>query len=297
VSIAPSPARVYLPKLRNPPSTILAYLCDRFPRIRPEVWVARIHESKVLTDDTAVTVNTPYRYGITVSYRREVETEVEIPFQEQIVFQNDHLLVADKPHFLPVTPAGPLVNECLLYRLQVHTGIADLAPLHRLDRDTAGLVLFSTVKAERSLYHRLFAERKVVRKYLAVAAVTEALISDGRREWLVENRLGPGEPWFRMKIMAGPVNARTQIFLKQVHGNRGLFELLPTTGKKHQLRIHLMTIGFPILNDPFYPEMQVPPAEKYSRPLQLLAASLRFKDPISANVLSLESNQRLAGWE
>ncbi len=271
--------------------------------------MARIAKGKVLiADSTPVTSTTPYQHGITVSYFREVETEVEIPFQEEVIFQNHHLLVADKPHFLPVTPAGESVNECLLYRLQRRTGIADLAPLHRLDRDTAGLVLFSAVKAERRLYTQLFATRKVERKYLAVAAITEQAdiglegglreeLEDGQ-EWTVANRLGPGDPWFRMKIVAdsSPMNAITQISLKRVRGGLGLFELRPQTGKKHQLRIHLMSIGFPILNDCFYPELQFPKTQDYSRPLQLLAAQIRLQDPITGAELMFESKRELCCW-
>src|SRR6266404_2370094 len=170
VSIAPQPARIQLPSLATPPATVLEYLCERFSRVSPEIWAARINVGKVCDGKNApITATTRYKPGIMVFYFREVDTETEIPFEERIVFENEHLLVADKPHFLPTTPAGDAVNECLLYRLQRRTGNAELTPLHRLDRETAGLVMFGKVPAERALYTGLFAAGEIKRTYRAVA--------------------------------------------------------------------------------------------------------------------------------
>jgi tRNA pseudouridine32 synthase/23S rRNA pseudouridine746 synthase len=293
VSIAPQPARIQLPSQTTPPATVLEYLCEHFSRVPREIWAARIDAGKVLGgDNSPITAATRYQPGMTVFYFREVEMEAEIPFEEKIVFENDHLLVADKPHFLPTTPAGNAVNECLLYRLQRRTGNAELAPLHRLDRETAGLVMFGKVPAERALYAGLFAAGEIARTYRAVARVP---VNDGtgRREWLVENRLEAGTPWFRMKVAPGEVNARTKIVLKSVQEGFGDFELQPQTGKKHQLRIHMMSLGFPILNDDYYPELRLRSREEYSNPLQLLASEIRFRDPISGKELAFESESRL----
>ncbi|MCU1307643.1 MAG: pseudouridylate synthase, rRNA-or tRNA-specific [Acidobacteriaceae bacterium] len=293
VSIAPQPARIQLPSLATPPATVLEYLCEHFSRVPRETWAARIDARKVCDGKNApITATTRYQPGMTVFYFREVELEAEIPFEEKIIFENEHLLVADKPHFLPTTPAGNAVNECLLYRLQRRTGNPDLAPLHRLDRETAGLVMFGKVPAERAVYTGLFAAGEIKRKYRAVARVPVELEMDCR-EWLVENRLEAGSPWFRMKIVAGEVNARTKIFLKDVQEGFGEFELNPQTGKKHQLRIHMMSLGFPILNDEFYPELKLRERGDYSDPLQLLASEIRFRDPISGEELGFQSQRRL----
>jgi tRNA pseudouridine32 synthase / 23S rRNA pseudouridine746 synthase len=290
VSIAPQPARIQLPTLATPPKTVLEYLCERFSRVPREIWAARIGAGKVCDGrNVPITPTTRYQAGVTVFYFREVEMEAEIPFEEEIVFENEHLLVADKPHFLPTTPAGDAVNECLLYRLQRRTGNAELAPLHRLDRETAGLVMFGKVTAERAIYTSLFAAGEIKRTYRAVARVPAELEMD-RREWWVENRLEAGNPWFRMKIVPGEVNARTKIILKGVQEGLGEFELQPQTGKKHQLRVHMMSLGFPILNDDFYPELRLRPPGDYSNPLQLLAREIRFRDPITGEELAFQSN-------
>lgn len=217
-----------------------------------------------------------------------------VPFQEEMIFEDDHLLVADKPHFLPVTPAGAAVNECLLYRLQQRLRIQELAPLHRLDRETAGLVLFAKTRSARAQYAKLFADRTIERTYEAVSVVR----SDAQpgSEWLVENRLETGDPWFVMKIATGAPNASTRILLTGVRDNLGRFELLPRTGKKHQLRVHMMSLGFPILNDPYYPMLQSRSPEDYSHPLQLLARRIRFDDPLIGKEMDFRSQQELSCW-
>jgi len=294
-SIAPNSAKIFLPKLDNQPATILEYFSERFPRIDKEVWLARMAQGKVFDDESSIVMpETPYRHGKTIHYYREIEAEPEIPFRESILFQNDHLLVADKPHFLPVTPTGQSVNECLLSRLQRRTGIKDLSPIHRLDRDTAGVVLFSTVKKTRRLYHELFRQRRAVKNYLAIASVADRSTISVGREWIIENRIVPGDPWFRMKIVDGPANAATRIVLAETNGNSGLFELFPATGKKHQLRVHMATLGFPIVNDCFYPDLNQFALSDFSRPLQLLAKQIEFTDPVTGDDFIFKSQQELS---
>ncbi len=292
VSIAPTPARIQLPALPQPPATIFEFLCAHFPHIPPDIWRARIAAGLVRTGDDPVLIQTAFQPGVTVFYYREVEAEPRVPFDETVVYEDDRLLVADKPHFLPVTPAGAMVNECLLFRLQRRTGLTDLAPAHRLDRDTAGLVLFVKQKADRARYTQLFATGRVERKYLAVADLSGE-ISPVQREWLVESRIEPEPGSFRMSSVEGEVNARTRIALQEVRDGLGLFSLQPATGKKHQLRIHMMSLGFPILNDSFYPELRRSAAGDFSRPLQLLASELSWDDPATGTRMHFQTTLRL----
>ncbi|MEW6738093.1 MAG: pseudouridine synthase [Acidobacteriota bacterium] len=282
-----NPSRLYLPKLDNPPLTILDYLCLRFPHMDRAILQTRLSSGKIfLENGNTISIDTPYRFGITLFYYREAVAESQIPFQEQIIFQNQDILVADKPHYLPVTPAGSYVNQSLLARLQKHTGLPELSPIHRLDIGTAGIVLFSLKREHRHLYHSLFTSGNIVREYFAVASIFSDIDC---QQWVVENRLVPGEPWFRMKIVPGIINAITRIILKERRANRGLFQLFPSTGKKHQLRIHLATLGFPIVNDPLYPEIENLASQDYSNPMQLLAKRLLFLDPISGKEMEFES--------
>jgi tRNA pseudouridine32 synthase / 23S rRNA pseudouridine746 synthase len=270
---------------------VLDFLIAHFPHIGRDVWYARSQAGSLRTDrGEVITAATPYASGLLVSYFREVGTELEIPFAESIVHEDERLLVADKPHFVPVTPGGEVVNECLLFRLQRRTGNADLAPVHRLDRDTAGLVVFVKDKVHRAAYAQLFETGNVERQYQAIADLPGEL---GGRKWQVENRLEREPGSFRMRAVEGQVNARTSIVLESSANGRGYFGLYPATGKKHQLRIHMLSLGFPIVNDPFYPELKLAVPNDFSRPMQLLASALKFQDPVTNDLVALRTQRAL----
>lgn len=291
-SRAPTPSYTTLPFLAEPPASLLEGLTRRFPRVGEDVWRSRMAAGRVTFDDgEEITPATPYRPGRRVRYFREVAEEPEVPFHEEILYRDEELLVADKPPFLPVVPGGPYVNECLVYRLRRRTGEEDLVALHRLDRETAGLVVCSLRRRHRGLYGRLFMEGRVEKEYLAVARLGAA--EPGVRAWTVENRLERGEPWFRMRTVAGKPNARTRIDLDERCEGLGLFRLRPETGKKHQLRVHMSGLGMPILHDRYYPDLEPERPDDFTRPLQLLASGLRFRDPLSGRELVFKSRQRL----
>jgi len=282
---------VTLPQTAKPYPSLLDFLQMRFPHVSRESWEMRMSGGKVVDEDgRPLTAATPYVPGKKIHYRREVDREPGIPFTEKIVFQNEEILVACKPHFLPVVPAGPYVNECLLHRLKKKTGNSDLAPLHRIDRETAGIVLFSVNRETRGLYHDLFMHGRVEKIYQAVANCRVAPLQS---EWLVANRLQAGQPWFRMTTVPGPVNSRSRIRLLERKENRGRFLLQPETGKKHQLRVHLSGLGFGIINDRYYPDLLPEVEDDFARPLQLLAETVRFRDPVSGKKMEFGSERRL----
>jgi len=253
--------------------------------------VQRLRQGKLLDDQGhPISVDTPYAPAKRIFYFREVENEPVIPFAEQILFQNDEILVADKPHFLPVIPGGRYVEECLLNRLRARSGIAGLAPLHRLDRETAGLVIFSVNPETRAAYHGLFMRGVVEKIYHALAEVNQP---PRETHWTVENRIVRGEPRFRTQVVPGIANARSHVELLEVMDNRGLFRLQPVTGKTHQLRLHLSGLGFGIINDRVYPELQPERDDDFDRPLQLLAREIRFHDPVTGADREFRSGREL----
>lgn len=291
MGIAKHPSVVTMPAAEKPYPSIVEFLCRTFPAISRNQWTERIHEGKVLDDQgKPITTETKYSPSQRIFYFREVENEPVIPFAEQVLFQDDELLVACKPHFLPVIPGGRYVEECLLNRLRRRTDIAGLAPLHRLDRETAGIVIFSVNPKTRGLYHELFMHGKVEKTYHALAEVNQR---PRENQWTVENRIVRGEPQFRMKIVPGVANARSHIQLVQVKGNRGLFSLQPVTGKTHQLRLHMSGLGFRIINDRVYPDLQPERDDDFSQPLQLLAKRVRFHDPVSGQHREFQSEREL----
>jgi tRNA pseudouridine32 synthase/23S rRNA pseudouridine746 synthase len=284
------PSRLYLPKFENAPETIFEYLLARFPQVTAPVWRERVLRGLVtLSDGTALMEQSPYRHGTTVFYRKEVPREPALLEDPLIVYRDDEILVADKPHGIPVTPSGQHIERSLFIRLQRMTELPDLAPIHRLDLDTAGLVLF-TIKAEaRAHYHALFAGGRIEREYVAVAHA-EALL--GETHWRIENRIGPGEPWFLQRIVEGQINAITEIKLDGLRAGLGRFRLFPKTGKRHQLRVHMASIGCPIAGDPLYPEIRQKRDE--DPPLQLLARRLAFLDPLTGEARTFTSSRTLS---
>lgn len=285
-------SRLHLPKLEPAPKTILDHLVAHFPHIDAQTWRERVAAGKIALDDgTVLTADSPYRHGVTVLYSREVALEPATDALETILYQDGNILVADKPHGMVVTPAGDHVERSLLIRLQKQTGLSGLAPAHRLDRETAGIVLFTIHAQARGPYHRLFSSRKIVREYLAVAKFGDIGI---QKEWVVRNRMEAGEPWYRRRIekdTGAEPNAITRIELKESRNGLGLFRLLPETGKKHQLRVHMASIGCPIAGDLLYPDIRN--ASEPGPPLQLLAHRLSFVDPLSGEPRSFVSGQRL----
>ncbi len=292
MGISVGTSTVSMPDRKRPYPTLLAFLVGRFPKITEMTWLERITSGKVLSEDgTPVSLTTAYTPNQRLFYFREVAEEPVIPFQEQILYSSEHLLVACKPHFLPVTPGGPYVGETLINRLKESTGNLFLSPINRIDRGTAGLVLISANKETRGLYQQLFMDGMVQKTYQAVVEFPD---DTSETEWLVENRIEQGEPWFRMQTCEGRVNARSKIFLLKTKGSRALMQLSPVTGKKHQLRIHLSGLGLPIVNDRCYPTLLEQTVDNYDLPLQLLSKKIEFRDPISGVEMSFESKRALA---
>jgi tRNA pseudouridine32 synthase/23S rRNA pseudouridine746 synthase len=283
------PSRVYLPKFESAPPTVFEYLLARFPQVGESVWRERIARGSItMGDGTPLGEHSPYRYGTTVFYRKEVASEPQVHEDPVIIYRDSNILIADKPHGIPVTPSGEHVERSMLVRLQAMTGLPDLDPMHRLDRDTAGLVLFAIEPDARRYYHMLFAEGRIDREYLAVAHVPVPLHSE---HWRIENKIAQGEPWYRRQIVEGPVNAITEIRIAGLRSGFGWFNLFPRTGKKHQLRIHMVSIGCPIVGDPFYPT--VTEKRDGDPPLQLLARRLAFIDPLTGAARDFVSKREL----
>ena len=280
-------------RLQLPPGpwrTVLDCLCARFPAIGREVWLDRFARGMVLdASGVQLVADAPYRLGAQIRYFREVVSEAAIPFQEALLHVDAHLVVADKPHFLPVTPAGGHVRETLLARLVRRLGNPDLVPLHRIDRDTAGLVLFSANRATRDAYQSLFRHRRIHKRYEAIAPALPGL----ELPCIHASRLETGEPFFRMREVDGAPNSQTRVDVIERKGESWHYALEPVTGRKHQLRVHMAALGAPIHNDRLYPQLTPAADGDYARPLKLLARSLAFVDPLSGEARRFESQLRL----
>ncbi|MFT5716896.1 MAG: tRNA pseudouridine32 synthase/23S rRNA pseudouridine746 synthase [Oleiphilaceae bacterium] len=281
MSISETPSKLSLPQTNPGVSTVLEYLIIKFPYIDAQIWWQRITDGKVhCHDGSLITAQSLFQAQQRIYYYREVENEPNIPFKETILFQDQHILVAYKPHFLAVIPGGIFVNECLQNRLRRSTGILALQALHRLDRVTAGLVIFSVNPDTRHHYHHLFETRQIHKTYQAVANITNGENFVGL-EWEIKNRIVQSEPRFHMCVTEGEANSHSVIRCLKQSTQQALFELNPITGKTHQLRVHMQSLGWPILNDKYYPQLLPLSADNYAAPLQLLAKELKFIDPIT----------------
>ncbi len=270
------PSIVHLPP--GPWATVLEALCARFPDVAPAQWLDRLAGGRVLDGDGApIGIDSPYRPGLRVHYHREVADEAPIPVAETVLHADADLVVADKPHFLPVMPTGRFVAETLIARLICRLDNPALVALHRLDRATAGLVLLSPNPASRDAYQALFRERRIAKRYECLAPALPHLTFPLVRS----TRLAAGEPFFRTREVDGPSNAETRIDVVSRDGPIWRYALEPITGKKHQLRVHMAALGAPIVGDPYYPVLRDEAPDDHARPLCLLAQALSFVDPLS----------------
>ena len=270
--------------------TMLEFLQHYFPKVTTERWISRMDKGE-LVDGNGVHIKPDhhYRAGAMLYYYREVEDEPFIPFEEVILFRDEHLLVVDKPHFLPVIPSGRYLHETLLVRLKRKLQLEHLTPIHRLDRETAGVILFSITPTSRGDYHSLFSDCEIKKVYEALAPIP----GDQQLPLTYRSRIVTGEPFFRMQEVAGEPNAETHIEMVEQQGDIARYRLRPVTGKKHQLRVHLAALGIPIINDRTYPELRPLMGEDYTHPLKLLAKSIAFKDPYTGQQRIFESGRTL----
>ena len=269
---------------------VIDFLLARFPHISAQDWQHRLTQGLVLGEaGQPLQADTPAMDGGWLYYYRAVESETPIPFEHQVLYRDAHLLVVDKPHFLPVIPSGKYLQHTLLLRLKQSLDLPDLVPIHRIDRDTAGLVLFSVQAASRDAYSALFRERRVEKTYEAVAGFNPKLAMPVRRE----SRIRMGAHFMQQAEVPGPVNAITDIDVLEVCGPWARYRLRPLSGQRHQLRVHMMALGLPILNDGMYPQLTPEGSSDQGKPLQLLAKSLAFKDPVSGRPFTFESQLRL----
>ena len=275
---------------------LLHFLCARFPFVGEAAWKARLNSGMVVNQHgRPINEHAPFQPGETIFYYRETsrDSEPRIPFDEKILHVDEHLIVVDKPHFLPVTPSGRFLHETLLTRLRLrpelqHLNVGDITPVHRLDKDTAGVMLLSHNPAVRRHYQAMFQDKAVRKTYEALAPTR----TDLRYPHRISSRLVRSERFFLTQETDGEPNAHTVIELFENRGDTSLYRLYPQTGKKHQLRVHMTSLGIPILNDMYYP-VPSDAEEDYGKPLKLLAKSIEFQDPVSGMTRRFESMQTL----
>ncbi|WP_426562768.1 RluA family pseudouridine synthase [Angustibacter sp. McL0619] len=285
------PAELRLPDDGQWP-TLLDYLRARLPWAQPGRLEAMLDDGEVVDRDGPLGRHTPYRPGTSIWFHRDLPDEAPVPFEIDVLYRDDDLLVVDKPHFLATIPRGRHVLQTALVRLRTELDLPALSPAHRLDRITAGVVLFVVRPELRGAYQSLFEHRSVRKVYEAVAPFDPAVELPVERVSRIVKERGV----FAAQELPGEPNSSTRIELVEQRGELGRYRLLPVTGRTHQLRLHLCALGLPILGDPLYPVVLDRAVDDWSRPLQLLARSLEFTDPLSGQARRFESRRSLQAW-
>jgi tRNA pseudouridine32 synthase/23S rRNA pseudouridine746 synthase len=272
--------------------TVLDYFVHRFTAVTRSQWQARMGAGEVVDlHGVPITETRRFEPRLRIYYYRQLDCEPRVPFEEQVLFRDEHLLAVDKPHFLSISPVGKYVQETLLVRLKRKLGIDELVPLHRIDRETAGVVLFSVQRASRGAYVQLFAERAIEKRYEAIVHRSADFAPPAVRV----SRLEDDDTHFmRMREVAGEPNSKTHIEVLDTGTDWAHLALSPVTGRRHQLRVHCQALGMPIRNDAIYPVLRPEGTDDYARPLQLLAREVRFRDPLSGAERFFASQRSLA---
>ncbi|HEX3790171.1 MAG TPA: RluA family pseudouridine synthase [Pseudonocardiaceae bacterium] len=286
------PARLRLPTDTGRWVTIRDHLVERLPRVSPERIDLLLREQRIFDLNGPITPDAPYKPGGAVWFHRDLPDEVTVPFDITIVHQDDDLLIVDKPHFLATIPRGKHIVQTALVRLRQQLGLPDLIPAHRLDRATAGLVMFVINPLRRGAYQTLFRDRVVHKEYSAVARFEPGLVLPTT----VRSRIIKERGVITAQEVPGPANSETRVELLEHRDGFGRYRLLPATGRTHQLRLHMTALGVPILGDDFYPILTEKPLDDFTRPLQLLASVLAFTDPITGRPRHFESTRALEAW-
>jgi tRNA pseudouridine32 synthase/23S rRNA pseudouridine746 synthase len=285
------PARLKMPA-EGPWTTLRDHLVDRLPRLDPGRIEMMLRERRIVGLDGPLALDAPFVPNSFIWFHRDLPEEVPVPFEIGIVHRDEDLLVVDKPHFLATIPRGQHIVETALVRLRKDLDLPELSPAHRLDRVTAGLIMFVIRPERRGAYQMLFKDRLISKEYEAIAPFDPALTLPRT----VRSRIVKDRGIITAQEVPGPPNSETRVELIEHRDGLGRYRLLPATGRTHQLRLHMSGLGVPILGDDFYPVLTETPLGDFTRPLQLLAKVLEFPDPITGESRRFESKAVLTAW-
>jgi tRNA pseudouridine32 synthase/23S rRNA pseudouridine746 synthase len=278
--------------VQGPWVTLREHLVTRLPRVDPQRIEAMLNDQLIVGLDGPKTLDSPFEPDSFIWFHRDLPEEAPVPFDIDVLHRDDDLLVVDKPHFLATIPRGQHILETALVRLRRQLELPALIPAHRLDRVTAGLVLFIITPERRGAYQNLFRDRLVHKGYEAIAPFKESL----SLPQTIKSRIVKERGVIAAQEVSGDPNSETLVEIIEQREQIARYRLTPKTGRTHQLRLHMSSLGIPILGDDFYPRVTEKPLDDFGRPLQLLAKTLRFQDPLNGELRQFESRRSLQSW-
>ncbi|MDV6269549.1 pseudouridine synthase [Rhodococcus globerulus] len=287
------PDRLRMPR-ESDARTVLEFLVGEFPG-EHELWNALVAAGDVVDEHgRIISSETPYQPTRFVYFYREPPPEIPVPHEIEILYSDEQILVIDKPHFLATIPRGAHIVESAVVRLRRDLHLPDLAPVHRLDRMTAGVIVFTVTPDLRRPYQELFAEQKIVKEYEAIAGFDPELTFPR----IVRSRINKVHGEMTATEVEGEPNSETRVELVELltdsaGSTLGRYRLFPKTGRTHQLRLHLNSMGIPILGDNYYPHYRPAVPGDFSTPLRLLARALEYPDPITGHTRRFVSTRAL----
>lgn len=284
-----------------PWATMRDHLVERLVRISPRRIDEMLATGRFVDEaGRALTAETPFTPQTFVFFHRDLPVETPVPAPIGILHADERILVVDKPHFLSSIPRGQHVVESVVVRLRTQLGMPELTVAHRLDRVTAGVLLLTCDRRWRRPYQEMFERREVVKTYRLVAPVVDDPRAEGVERidggWRVRSRIVKQRGVLQASEVSGEPNAVTEVRLLGTRDGLGYYEARPLTGRTHQIRLHMLRLGAPILGDPFYPVLLDTPVDDFSTPLQLQAWRMEFPDPVTGETMILTSRQRLSAW-